>query len=53
MSREERKESRDRVAPAVGGTSTPIAGSRDGTGERDPVMSREAGRDSQQEDQDA
>jgi len=34
-----------RIAPQAGGTSTPIAGSKDGTGEKDPVVSEEAGQD--------
>jgi hypothetical protein len=44
MDREDQDQGGDRVAPKVGGTSTPIAGSQDGTGEKDPVMSEEAGR---------
>lgn len=42
MSDHDREEHRDKTAPSVGGTGTPIAGSKDGVGEQDPVMHEEA-----------
>jgi len=51
MSTDEQRPSGNRIAPQVGGTSTPIAGSKDGTGEKDPVMSEEAGQDVERTDE--
>lgn len=49
MTSDERRQVQNRVAPGAGGTSTPIAGSKDGLGDLDPVMSEEAGRTSEWE----
>jgi len=40
---EQQDATRNRKTPGAGGTSTPISGSESGTGEKDPVVSEEAG----------
>jgi len=43
MSDQDQTQSGNATAPGAGGTSTPIAGSPQGTGQKDPVMAEEAG----------